>query len=138
MLYVRNESLVKPWSNDPTLLHRILFNRLTLYVGPTFLLERMLDYVCFRSNIWSNILICPTTVGQFCRTSNNIALLKWGAGTTGQSDITNLPRASRILVNSTVEVEVLVEHQTIQPSKLKAMKVWKDSDFERFISHYES
>ena len=37
-----------------------------------------------------------------------------------------------------VDVDVLVENQTKQPSKSKVMKVWKDSDFESLISHHES
>ena len=37
-----------------------------------------------------------------------------------------------------VEVDVLVEYQTKQPTKSKVMKVWKDSDFESLISHHES
>ena len=36
------------------------------------------------------------------------------------------------------EVDVLVENQTRQPSTAKVMKVWKDSDTENLISHWES
>ena len=39
-------TLKKAWSNDPTLLHLTIFDCLTPNAGPTFLLERMLDYVC--------------------------------------------------------------------------------------------